>query len=142
MDREPAVLASPGTHVRETKEVESFRPALAASCSSLHRIATELDQTRLAFMQFQTELGKPRAEVLQTRRRLAVVFETNHKSSSPGELHPQALTEPDVNLSAHPALIVQSQVGCHETTTQTAEALAEPHGPASEQPDVDGSEVV
>ncbi len=31
------------------------------------------------------------------------------KSSSPGESHPQALTEPDVNLSAHPALIVQSQ---------------------------------
>ena len=29
------------------------------------------------------------------------------KSSSPGEFHPQALPEPDVNLSIHPALIVQ-----------------------------------
>ena len=28
--------------------------------------------------------------------------------SSPGELHPQALPEPDVNLSIHPAPIVQS----------------------------------
>ena len=39
-------------------------------------------------------------------------------SSSPGELHPQALTEPDVNLSIHPALIVQSYhirlCLCHE----------------------------
>jgi len=31
------------------------------------------------------------------------------KSSSPGEFHPQALTDPDVNVSAHPALIIQSQ---------------------------------
>ena len=29
------------------------------------------------------------------------------KLSSPGESHPQALPEPDVNLSAHPAPIVQ-----------------------------------
>lgn len=27
--------------------------------------------------------------------------------SSPGESHPQALSEPDVNLSAHPAPIIQ-----------------------------------
>jgi len=45
---------------------------------------------------------------------------TYKQSSSPGELHPQALTEPDVNLSIHPALIVQSQsiairlCFCHE----------------------------
>ncbi len=63
-------------------------------------------------------------------------------SSSPGELHPQALTEPDVNLSAHPALIVQSQVGFHAPTMQKAEVLAEPHGPASEQPYVDGFAIV
>ena len=37
--------------------------------------------------------------------------------SSPGKSHPQALTEPDVSLSAHPALIVQSQVGFHVTIT-------------------------
>ena len=29
--------------------------------------------------------------------------------SSPGEFHPQALSEPDVNLSAHPAPIIQPQ---------------------------------
>jgi len=29
------------------------------------------------------------------------------KSSRPGESHPQALTDPDVSLSTHPALIVQ-----------------------------------
>jgi len=33
-----------------------------------------------------------------------------HMVSSPGELHPQALSEPDVNLSAHPAPIIQPTV--------------------------------
>jgi hypothetical protein len=30
------------------------------------------------------------------------------ESSGPGEFHPQALTDPDVNVSAHPALIIPS----------------------------------
>ena len=30
------------------------------------------------------------------------------ESSSAGEFYPQALTDPDVNVSAHPALIIQS----------------------------------
>ena len=32
------------------------------------------------------------------------------ESSSPGEFHSQALTDPDVSLSAHPAPIVQPEV--------------------------------
>ena len=32
------------------------------------------------------------------------------ESSSPGEFHPQALTDPDVSLSTHPALIIPSQL--------------------------------
>lgn len=36
-------------------------------------------------------------------------MEPDHESSSPEESHPQALTEPDMNLSTHPALIVQSR---------------------------------
>lgn len=79
MDREPAALASLGTLVREAKEVESFGPALAASCTTFARIATELDQTRFAFVELQSELGKPRVEVLQTRRRLAPGLETDHE---------------------------------------------------------------
>ena len=33
---------------------------------------------------------------------------THMRVSSPGELHPEALAEPDVNLSAHPAPIKQT----------------------------------
>ena len=38
-----------------------------------------------------------------------VAFPPSAKSSSAGESHPHALTDPDVNLSAHPAPIVQPQ---------------------------------
>jgi len=34
-------------------------------------------------------------------------WQRNEESSSPGEFHPQALTDPDVTVSRHPALIIQ-----------------------------------
>ena len=34
----------------------------------------------------------------------------DNESSSPGEFHPQALTDPDVTVSRHPALIIQPPV--------------------------------
>jgi hypothetical protein len=37
-------------------------------------------------------------------------FERGSKSSRTREFHPQPLTDPDVNVSAHPALIVQPLV--------------------------------
>ena len=56
----------------------------------------------------------------------------SQKSSSPGESHPQALTEPDVNLSAHPALIVQSQDGFQFAKGRTSRVRGEQLYPASE----------
>jgi len=61
------------------------------------------------------------------------------QSSSPGESHPQALTEPDGNLSAHPALIVQPQDGFRATISRTSSVRVEPLGPANERPVADGS---
>jgi len=79
MDREPTVLSRLGTLVSEAKEVESFGLVLAASCSSINRMATELDQTRFPCVQFQAELGKPRAEFFQARSRFVLMLETDHK---------------------------------------------------------------
>ena len=44
--------------------------------------------------------------------RITIIFDFSNipASSSPGEFHPQALTETDVNLSIHPALIIPSQL--------------------------------
>ena len=45
------------------------------------------------------------------------------ESSSPGESHPQALTDPDLNVSAHPALIVQSPHDATSANEQTTVGL-------------------
>ena len=59
----------------------------------------------------QKLLGCPKTS-LGSLSEAAHVFDAERlqESSSPGEFHPQALTEPDVNVSAHPALIVQPPV--------------------------------
>src|SRR5262249_25705469 len=51
----------------------------------------------------------------------------DHESSSPGEFHPQALTDPDVRLAPHPALMIQSPV---ESRSATDTADAGPVAPA------------
>jgi len=79
MDCEPTILSNLGTLVCETKEIENFRSALAASFTSFARIATKLDQTRFSLVEIQTKLGKPRAEFFQTRRCFILVLEANHE---------------------------------------------------------------
>jgi len=41
-----------------------------------------------------------------------LVLESQDESSRPGESHPQALTDPDMNVSAHPALTVPVVTRC------------------------------
>jgi len=43
---------------------------------------------------------------VKTTLQEVILGKRNEESSSPGEFHPQALTDPDVNVSAHPALII------------------------------------
>ena len=138
MNGKPAGLSSPSTLVSEPKEIESLRTTFTASSTTFIRGLPKFDQAGFALVKFQAELCKADMKFLQACFRVVQAFETNHESSSPGELHPQALTEPDVNLSAHPALIVQSQDEFRVTTSQTGLVLAEQHGPASELPYVDG----
>ncbi len=58
----------------------------------------------------------------------------HQKSRNPGELRPKALTQPNVNLSAHQAHIAQSRDELRVATTQTDSFLVEPRGAASEVP--------
>lgn len=52
--------------------------------------------------------------------------------SSPGESHPQALSEPDVSLSTHPAPIVQPEVASQAfASEQTSGVAGEPPDRAS-----------
>ena len=79
MNSEPTLGPSLATHVCESKKVERFRAAFTALGSTIHRIATELDQTRLSFVELQAELGKASMEFLQTGRCFRMALETDHK---------------------------------------------------------------
>src|SRR5450755_1157658 len=65
------------------------------------------------------------------------IFEENlrrardNESSSPGELHPQALAEPDVELASHPALMTQSPVVSRSARERADWDRGAPHDPAN-----------
>ena len=84
---------------------------LCFSCPSLLTITfgktTKLYQVRFVCIKTQFKITKAvfgcALEVVSVR----LILKSHNKSSSPREPPPQALTEPDVNVSAHPALIDQ-----------------------------------
>ena len=65
---------------------------------------------RLLFREFQASLlEKSRDEGLDFFFQDLLRDTSDDESSSAGESHPHALTDPDMNLAAHPAPIVQPQ---------------------------------
>jgi hypothetical protein len=82
---------------------------------------------RFLLVQFYAERRELLVETLQGAFSPAsfgvVTADGDDKSSSPGESHPQALTDPDLNVSAHPALIVQSPHDATSANEQTAVGL-------------------
>jgi hypothetical protein len=65
-------------------------------------------------------------------------FGRSEEVSSPGESHPQALSEPDVNLSAHPAPIIQPQAQSPSANGQRAVGRVSRFFPANTLPCADG----
>lgn len=93
-DRE-VTLSRLSTRVGEAEEVEGWRFASAISPCG----ATEADEPGLVGVQFQTELREALAGGGQEGFGLVTVLESHNESSSAGESHPRALTEPAVKLS-------------------------------------------
>ena len=58
-------------------------------------------------MQLQVELRKPFTKVVEELFCITTMLEPDDEVSGRGESHPPALSEPDVNLSTHPAPIIQ-----------------------------------
>ena len=63
--------------------------------------------------------GRTRRD-MDTDRQLVLSLVKEIESSRPGESHPQALTEPDMNVSAHPALTVQPLLDATSASGQRA----------------------
>jgi hypothetical protein len=110
-DRDPAQPEPPvpglPADMREAEEIERLWLAEPACLPPPGGVPPELDQARLARVQFQGELRKPLAKVRQEPLRVALMLKARDEESRRGESHPPPLAEPDLNLSAHPAPIVQ-----------------------------------
>jgi len=97
---------------------------------------TTINHSRLLGMERQVGRCDKTLHFLKCRLGFVLTTTQDHESSSPGESHPRALPEPDVNLSAHPAPIVQSQVEFQFATSPADWVRGGPRDPANEPPAV------
>ena len=98
------------TDVGESEEIERRGFGFASMNCASSCIGTEFDDTRLFGVKNEAVLPEPFPNRRVARNRVVLVLKSDDEVSSPGESHPQALSEPDLNLSAHPAPIIQSMV--------------------------------
>src|SRR5215475_4929827 len=102
----------------KAKKVEGLRFSEPAMGASFRRKAAKLDQAGLVRIERQRELLEPLAHIVPEAPGVRLVLEADDNSSRPGELHPQALTDPDVSVFTHPALIVQPSPRATRTSGQ------------------------
>src|SRR5688572_7467006 len=102
--------------VNEPQKLERLRLSLPSTFSSFGSKTPELQHPGLFRMQLQLEERKAFSQSFPHCARVLLALKAHHESSSPGELHPQALREPDVRLSPHPAPTTQPQAGCRVAT--------------------------
>jgi hypothetical protein len=98
----------------------------------------EIHNSRLPRMQGESSFKGQSLHCRQGLFRFFPAAARDHKVSSPGDSHPQALSEPDVNLSAHPAPITQPSVKSPSASGRKAEARVVRFCPASIPPSYDG----
>jgi len=74
-------------------------------------------------IEFQLAFRKPLLKLVQQLASLILAAAVDDGSSRPGGLHPQALTDPDLNVSAHPALIARSPLDATRANERIAVGL-------------------
>ena len=79
----------------------------ARSCSPGSRTSPRAHGTAASWSRSPSTAASTSSIRITAHRLVGGAAATDHESSSPGEFHPQALTEPDGSLSAHPALITR-----------------------------------
>ena len=92
-------------------------------------------------MQSQPEASQPFGEHVHHTPRIGLQFKADDEVSSPEESHLRALAEPDVNVSAHPAPIIQRSVRGPSANARTVRDRVQPRDPASASHGVCASEV-
>lgn len=116
---EPAATIFP-TDMREPEEVERFRFTFSPAGAVFGSEAAELHQS--GFLRVYRESELPQSALHGYTEALGIdsLVEPDDESSHPREPPPQVLTEPDVNLPAHPALPIEA---CPHSSGQCANSL-------------------
>src|SRR6266540_4334003 len=109
VDRERSSAVS-RCDVCETEKVERLRRLSARSLRFPHRRPAKLDEPGLLGMEREPVFGESLSQHFQHSLRVLLVLKAQNESSSAGESHPHALTEPDMKLAPHPAPTIQPQV--------------------------------
>ena len=92
----------------EAQEGECLWLAQTAPLAVRRCEAAELHQSGLLRVQLQPEFLQSLPQRLLEAFRIGFAFEAGHPSSHPEEPPLEVLTEPDLNLSTHPALPIPS----------------------------------
>jgi len=137
-DDKPFCLNGSRTYVRESQKVECFRLPFPTLLPVRYCEPSKFDEAGFLRVHLQTEFGQSLLQLLQKQLGVISVLEPHEPESSPGESHPQALSEPDVNLSAHPAPIIQPQAQPPSANGQRAGGRVSRFFPASTLPCADG----
>jgi hypothetical protein len=128
---EPIVLPGSTTGMREPKEVKRFHLPLSPRGTVCFREPSELDEPGLFAVDFKSEGGESFLHFLQETLRAAPILEPHDEVSQRRELPPSLLSEPDVNLSAHPAPIIQPTVISPFASARTVSVIAVKDDPTS-----------
>ncbi len=129
--------------VGEAQQVEGSEPPLP--CVPLSRSSawrtTEIDSSGFLRVDRQAVLAKPLRQDRHHPICILLLLKHHDEVSSPGESHPQALSEPGVNLSAHRAPIIQPMAESPSASGQRVVALGAQSAQASIPPadDVDSA---
>ena len=89
--------------VRKTQKVERESFALISFLSALVSVSTKLDKPCLILVHREGEFPHAFFELASETLSVPSILESNDEVSSPGEFHPEALSELYMNLSAHTA---------------------------------------
>ena len=122
--------------MRKPQEIEGLRLSAALLLGVPVRPWPERNQAGFRRFQFQPEFVEPLAQHGLKPFRVPLMLEARDKASGPEDSHPEALPEPDVNLSAHPAPLSRRRPYPLPMCKQVWFALRHPAEPMSGPPGV------
>ncbi len=94
-------------------------------------IVLTVDDSRLGRVQFQSTFGESLPQNIEEFTRLPFRLAVRNEVSNPEESHLRVLAEPDVNVSAHPAPIIQPPAAAPSANARTVHDHVSRHDRAS-----------